>query len=159
MKSSDKRRAFTLVEIMIVVTIIAILSGLVIPQMLRSRMSANEAAAIAALRTISNACLSYYSDVIPHAFPETNNLVALAVPNSNPAYIDAVLANADAPNRAKQGYYFSYVSADSEHFSLVGWPADFGRSGGRNFFVNQAGTITYNSIEDQVPTEDDLPIQ
>ena len=44
---------FTLVELMIVVAVIAIIASLAIPALLNSRIAANEASAIASLRTIS----------------------------------------------------------------------------------------------------------
>ena len=52
MKAS-KKSGFTLIELMIVVAIIAIIAAIAIPNLLRSRMSANEAGAAGAMRTIS----------------------------------------------------------------------------------------------------------
>ena len=51
----QSRSGFTLIELMIVVGIIAIISGLAIPRILGARMSANENAAIATLRSIAAA--------------------------------------------------------------------------------------------------------
>ena len=53
-----QRHGFTLVEIMIVVAIISLLAAIAIPNLLRARHNANEAAAIAALRTISTGARS-----------------------------------------------------------------------------------------------------
>lgn len=54
--SQRDKKAFTLLEILIVTTIIGLLAAIGIPNLLRSKMSANEAAAQATLKTISTAC-------------------------------------------------------------------------------------------------------
>jgi prepilin-type N-terminal cleavage/methylation domain-containing protein len=45
---------FTLIELMIVVSIIAIIAAVAIPNLLSSRLSANESSAVATLRTVSS---------------------------------------------------------------------------------------------------------
>lgn len=46
---------FTLVELMIVITIVSVLASVAIPNLIRGKMTSNEAAAIATLKTIASA--------------------------------------------------------------------------------------------------------
>ena len=56
-----KAKGFSLIELLIVVAIILIIAAIAIPNMLRARIAANEASAVASLRTISTAETTYAS--------------------------------------------------------------------------------------------------
>src|SRR5438876_7077272 len=54
-------RGFSLLELLIVVAIILIIATIAIPSLLRSRQAAQEASAVAQLRTINTAEITYLS--------------------------------------------------------------------------------------------------
>src|SRR5215472_13416984 len=59
MNIRKNQKGFTLIELLIVVAIILIIAAIAIPNLLRSKMAANEAAAVGALRTIVTAQVTY----------------------------------------------------------------------------------------------------
>ncbi|MDP2921816.1 MAG: type II secretion system protein [Candidatus Omnitrophota bacterium] len=130
-------RGFTLVEIMIVVAIISLLAAIAIPNLLRARHNANEAAAISALRTISTACESFRAAQTPPTYPA--NLAALG--SATPAYIDGGLAAATAAGSAKQGYYYTYALVSANQYTCTATPGVSGTTGTRVFFVDESGVL------------------
>ncbi len=135
------KHGFTLVEIMIVVAIISLLAAIAIPNLLRARHNANEAASIAALRTISTACESFRAAQTPPSYPA--NLTALS--SATPAYIDVTLASATAAGTAKQGYFYTYALVNANQFTATATPAVSGTTGSRIFFVDESGVIRLNN--------------
>jgi len=101
-----KQKGFSLIELLIVVSIILIIAAIAIPNLLRARMAANESSAVASIRTINTAEVTYNT-----AYPTVGYAPALVnlggalgvacVPSSTTGCIvDAVLANEVTPQAA-----------------------------------------------------------
>src|ERR1700735_3700298 len=85
-------KGFSLIELLIVVAIILIIAAIAIPNLLRSKMAANEASAVGSIRTINTAAIVYNS-TYGNGFPA--NLTILtgtgATSCTNAEVIDTVL--------------------------------------------------------------------
>jgi len=129
------RKGFTLVEIMIVVAIIVLLAAIAIPNLLRTRMNANESAAIANLGTISTASQTYRA-----ANPSYPVALASLWSGQTPPYADSSIGAATG----KQGYTFS-LTGTTNSFTAVASPVTVGTTGSRYFFVDTTGVIRYST--------------
>src|SRR3954464_15055918 len=63
-----KQKGFSLIELLIVVAIILIIAAIAIPNLLRSRMAANEAAAVASIRTLNTFQITFSNTFPAHGF-------------------------------------------------------------------------------------------
>ena len=132
----QRRKSFTLVEIMVVVAVIVILAALTLPGILRSRLNANESTAITSLKTIGWAAITYRT--YHPAYPD--NLSVLG--NVDPPYIDVVLSSG-----VKQGYVFE-LTGGTDTFNATAKPQLPNITGVRNFYVDVSGVIRSSSSGD-----------
>jgi len=136
--------AFTLIEMMVVVAVVIVLVSIAVPSVLRSRVVANEGAAIANLKTLYNSAQSYHIDA--GHYPSLLSDLSSAVP----PYIDSVLGSG-----TKQGYEFIYQSPDSDRFIVNANPSHSGLLRGRYFFMDEGGSIRYR-VDSQAGPSDEI---
>ncbi|MGE0266950.1 MAG: type IV pilin protein [Candidatus Omnitrophota bacterium] len=129
MKSNKK--AFTLVEIMVVVLIIAILAAIAIPNLLRSRITANESAAKATLKSISTALENYYS--INNQYPLTTSPLIGEVP----PYLSTDYFVGD-----HQGYNYT-AALNLYTYSILAVPVS-PSTGTASYTINTQGVLAQN---------------
>jgi type IV pilus assembly protein PilA len=101
-----REKGFSLIELLIVVSIILIIAGIAIPSLLKSRQAANQASAVASLRTINSAEVTFASTYNTGYSTTLTQLGGTGITTINNAeLIDTVLASGQ-----KSNYNFYYVS-------------------------------------------------
>jgi type IV pilus assembly protein PilA len=131
---------------------IIIIAAIAIPNLVSARSSANEAAAIGALRTVNTAAVSYQAEHPEGGYPQT--LQAMSASN----LIDPSLASGE-----KSGYRFTYTALDEngdsvfEAYILNADPITPGTTGRRHFFTDDTGVIRVDQTE--MASKESPPVQ
>ncbi len=161
-----KAKGFSLIELMIVVAIILIIAAIAIPNLLRSRMAANESSAISSLRTVTTAQIAYsatypdvgYASSLTVLGPPTGSACQAAgsASSTNACLIDNVLQQG-----TKSGYSFAISGTTGSpvivSYSVNANPIQPGTSGQRYFYTDASGVIRYN--QSTTASSTDRPIQ
>jgi len=148
-----KRRqaGFSLIELLIVVAIILILAAIAIPNLIQSKMTANEASAVQTLRDI-NTAESMYS--IQYGAGFSLDLPSLGGTTGTPTSTNAELIPdpvAQSPN-TKDGFSFTYVvtgnngpNGTPSNYTVNANPITPGSTGHRWFFTDESFVIRYDT--------------
>jgi prepilin-type N-terminal cleavage/methylation domain-containing protein len=156
-----KKKGFSLIELLIVVAIILIIAAIAIPNLLRSRIAANEASATASLRTLNTAEVTYAST---YNSGFTSSLGQLATPTpagTQPSWsaadlVDPILSGQQADGNSyagmtftKNGFIFTYSFTGTypqiATYSVHADPMARGSSGQRSFFSDQSAVVRANA--------------
>jgi len=148
-----KQKGFSLIELLIVVAIILIIAAIAIPNLLKSKMAANESSAVGSLRTVNTGEVTYAASCPNVGYSAT--LVELntgAICAGGTGIIDNVLATG-----TKSGYTFTYAPGAAaangivSTYTNIAVPLNIGVTGQRGFFTDQSGVIRY-SLSGAAPT-------
>lgn len=138
------QKGFSLIELLVVVAIILIVAAIAIPNLLQARVAANEASAVASLRTINTAMVTYNSIYPTVGFAPT--LAALGGTNCDtPDETGACLIDTLLAGGTKSGFTFNSTgigSAPVSQYFATGLPIS--GSGNRSFCTTEDGTIHYD---------------
>jgi type IV pilus assembly protein PilA len=159
-----KQKGFSLIELLIVVAIILIIAAIAIPNLLRARIAANEAAAVGTLRTMNTAAVTYSStwqNGFPPSLASQGGAVGAAT-CTTANLLDNVLAQDPA---TKSGYTFKYAGTTAyaptacgspgwQTYAIDATPLTVGTTGQRSFCTDESGVIHFDPTGAAMPGTD-----
>lgn len=147
MNNRQPAKGFSLIELLIVVAIILVIAAIAIPNLMRSKMAANEAAAVQSLRNVTVALSAYRTTYPQCGYPDTMDKLKPGNPAgpTQAGLLDSIMAS-DSFQRS--GYIFTYALTDGDgdcagvpgaDYNEEARPITFNRTGVRGFFAD--GTL------------------
>ncbi len=151
--TGKNQKGFSIIELLVVVAIILIIAAIAIPNLLRSRMAANEASAVDSIRAINTAAASFnstYSDGFPGTLAEMGTTGTAAASCKNAEFVDSLLTTG-----TKSGYIFTFgkgaqkvttvpkgcTAGFSDGYTISAWPTTKGLTGQSSFCSDATGVI------------------
>jgi len=125
-------KGFTLIELMMVCGLITVLASIAMPNLLRSKVQANEAAAIGNIRAITGAQISYLA---------SNSQFAVDFADMTEPTPSFLSGNWEAP---KSGYTYELDGSPS-FYTLTATPVDQNITGCKSFYSDCSSVIRYNA--------------
>lgn len=136
--TKKKFRGSWLLTFVLLAALMLTITAISVPNLLRSRIAANESSAVGSVRTINTAVVTYSGQHPGEGYPQKLSDLT--------PYIDASMANGQ-----KSGYSFRYEPVDQngdgivEGYSVEARPVATGQSGQRRFSSDETGAISYQN--------------
>ena len=148
----NKQKGFSLIELLIVVAIILIIAAIAIPNLLRSKMAANEASAVGSLRTLNTSSVAFST-----SYGNYPTKLSDLGPSTSPTSTAADLIDSALVSGSKSGYTFAYTASTTyQQYSITAGPISQGVTGQRYFFTDQSGVIRVNLTTTATSTDNPI---
>jgi type IV pilus assembly protein PilA len=160
MQKSDRRKrqtgfilneaGFTLMELLIVISIMLILMLIAIPNMLNLRSQANETSAIQSLRAIYQSQIQYQTNYPANGFACSLQALGGDSNSGPPSAQSSQLLQRDLATGSKAGYTFNIVNCSKTtvnnqdmytSYEATAVPQAVGKTGHRGFCIDMTGEI------------------
>ena len=145
-----RQRGFTLMELLIVMSIMIILMLIAIPNFISMKASANETSAMQSLRAIYQAQIQYQTSFPANGFACSLTALGGNASSGPPSPTAAQVLQGELSQGQKSGYTFNIVNCTKvtvnnqdmyTSYEVTAVPQAVGKSGHKGFCIDQAGEI------------------
>jgi type IV pilus assembly protein PilA len=147
-----KQKGFSLIELLIVVAIILIIAAIAIPNLMRSKIAANQSSAVSSIRNINTAEAAYQTNYPSIGFATTlSNLGGADASCTSATFASstsACLLDSTLANGTKSGYIFSATGGGGTPavtYTSLATPQVQGQTGQNAYCSDQSGVLFYDT--------------